>query len=46
MKVESIHIQNFKRLENLRVEFKNTILDEVSDRFLILGDNGSGKTQG
>ncbi|HLO84217.1 MAG TPA: AAA family ATPase [Nostocaceae cyanobacterium] len=44
MKVESIYIHNFKRLENLRVEFKNTILDEVSDRFLILGDNGSGKT--
>jgi predicted ATPase len=44
MKVESIYIQNFKKLENLRVEFKNKILDEVSDRFLILGDNGSGKT--
>ncbi|MEA5617020.1 AAA family ATPase [Cronbergia sp. UHCC 0137] len=44
MKVESIYIQNFKKIQDLRVSFKNKILDEVSDRFLILGDNGSGKT--
>ncbi|MDJ0618891.1 MAG: hypothetical protein QNJ63_19475 [Calothrix sp. MO_192.B10] len=41
MKVESIRIQNFKLFDNLEVNFKNKILDEVSDRFLILGDNGS-----
>ncbi|NEP43149.1 MAG: AAA family ATPase [Okeania sp. SIO2H7] len=44
MKVESISIQNFKLFENLEVSFKNPILDEVSNRFLILGDNGTGKT--
>ncbi|MDY6805353.1 MAG: AAA family ATPase [Cyanobacteriota bacterium] len=44
MKVESISIQNFKLFENLEVSFKNQTLDEVSNRFLILGDNGTGKT--
>jgi len=44
MKVESIQIQNFKRFEQLEIYFKNGILDEVSDRYLILGDNGTGKT--
>ena len=44
MKVESISIQNFKLFENLEVSFTNSILEEVSNRFLILGDNGTGKT--
>ncbi|MBP0016932.1 MAG: AAA family ATPase [Cyanobacteria bacterium SBLK] len=44
MKVESIYIENFKRFKNLEISFKNDILDEVSDRYLILGDNGMGKT--
>ncbi|MDM8550558.1 AAA family ATPase [Desulfobacterales bacterium HSG2] len=44
MKVESISIQNFKLFENFQLSFKNKTLDEVSNRFLILGDNGTGKT--
>lgn len=44
MKVESIQIQNFKCFDHLELSFKNRILDEVSDRYLILGDNGTGKT--
>jgi hypothetical protein len=44
MKVESISIQNFKLFDNLQVSFKNQTLDEVTNRFLILGDNGTGKT--
>ncbi|NEP12792.1 MAG: AAA family ATPase [Symploca sp. SIO2C1] len=44
MKIESIYIQNFKRFKDLEISFKNGILDEVSDRYLILGDNGTGKT--
>jgi hypothetical protein len=44
MKVESISIQNFKLFDNLEVSFKNKTLDEVTSRFLILGDNGTGKT--
>jgi len=44
MKVESISIQNFKLFENLEVSFKNQTIQEVSNRFLVLGDNGTGKT--
>jgi len=44
MKIESISIRNFKRFQNLEVSFKNVTLDEVSNRFLLLGDNGVGKT--
>jgi len=44
MKIESISIKNFKLFDNLEVSFKNQTLDEVSNRFLILGDNGTGKT--
>ncbi|ACK64568.1 AAA ATPase [Rippkaea orientalis PCC 8801] len=44
MKVESITIQNFKRFDNIEVSFKNKTLQEVTNRFLILGDNGTGKT--
>jgi predicted ATPase len=44
MKVESIVIRNFKRFDHLEVSFKNHTLDEISDRFLVLGDNGMGKT--
>ncbi|MEN8221338.1 MAG: AAA family ATPase [Pseudomonadota bacterium] len=44
MKVESISIQDFKRFENLKVTFKHQTLEEISDRFLVLGDNGMGKT--
>lgn len=44
MKIESITVQNFKRFDNLEVSFKNKTLQEVTNRFLILGDNGTGKT--
>ena len=44
MKVESISIRDFKIFENLEVSFKNKTLEEVSNRFLVLGDNGTGKT--
>jgi len=44
MKVESITVQNFKRFDNLEISFKNKTLQEVTNRFLILGDNGTGKT--
>lgn len=44
MKVESIIIKNFKRFERLEVSFKNQTLNTVSNRFLLLGDNGTGKT--
>jgi predicted ATPase len=44
MKIERIHIHNFKRFEDLVVEFKNRAVDQIADQYLILGDNGSGKT--
>lgn len=44
MKIESVTVRNFKRFDNLEVSFKNKTLQEVADRFLILGDNGTGKT--
>ena len=44
MKVEAISIRNFKRFQDLEVSFKNTTLNEVSNRYLVLGDNGVGKT--
>ncbi|MCL1471128.1 AAA family ATPase [Argonema antarcticum] len=44
MKVESILIKNFKRFDHLEVSFKNQTLNEVSNRFLLVGDNGTGKT--
>ncbi|QTA93474.1 AAA family ATPase [Desulfonema magnum] len=44
MKVESVSIQKFKLFENLDVSFKNKTIEEVTNRFVILGDNGTGKT--
>jgi len=44
MKIESVTVRNFKRFDNLEISFKNKTLQEVADRFLILGDNGTGKT--
>ena len=44
MKVERIHLQNFKRFPELKIEFENSAVRQIADQFLILGDNGSGKT--
>lgn len=44
MKLEEISIKDFKLFENTTLSFKNKLLEEVSNRFLILGDNGTGKT--
>jgi predicted ATPase len=44
MKIESILIKNFKRFDHLEVSFKNQTLNSVSNRFLVVGDNGTGKT--
>lgn len=44
MKVEHILIRNFKKFRDVQISFKDSVLDEVSNRYLILGDNGSGKT--
>ena len=44
MKIESVTIQKFKRFEKLTIQFQNRATGEVANQFLILGDNGTGKT--
>ncbi len=44
MKIETVTLRNFKRFKSLTVDIKNKTLNEVADQFLILGDNGTGKT--
>jgi ABC-type lipoprotein export system ATPase subunit len=44
MKVSNIYIRRFKRLKEMSVSFVNETLGDVNNRYLILGDNGSGKT--
>jgi predicted ATPase len=44
MKIESLTLENFKRFKNLTIDFKNGATSEVANQFLILGDNGTGKT--
>jgi energy-coupling factor transporter ATP-binding protein EcfA2 len=44
MKVASAHITNFKRFKSFSIDFKNSITEDVAQRFLLLGDNGAGKT--
>lgn len=44
MKIERLIIDNFKRFDHLEIDFRNAETDDVSNRFLLLGDNGSGKT--
>jgi predicted ATPase len=44
MKIESITIQKFKRFEKLAIQFENKATGEIANQFLVLGDNGTGKT--
>jgi len=46
MRLRRATIENFKRFAppGIELDFCNTALGEVADRFLVLGDNGSGKT--
>lgn len=44
MKIESCTIEQFKLFDRYDLRFINVAIDEISDRFCILGDNGSGKT--
>jgi predicted NACHT family NTPase len=39
-----INLHSQFQVENVEISFKNKTLEEVSNRFLILGDNGTGKT--
>jgi energy-coupling factor transporter ATP-binding protein EcfA2 len=44
MKVTHIHLENFKRFSRLDIPVRNSLTEDVAAQFLILGDNGSGKT--
>jgi predicted ATP-dependent endonuclease of OLD family len=44
MKIESVQLTNFKRFKSLFIDFKNKASGDIATQFLILGDNGSGKT--
>ena len=44
MKVKSVTLKDFKRFNDLHIDFIHHALEQVSSRFLILGDNGAGKT--
>jgi hypothetical protein len=48
MKIRRVVIENFKRFGppsgGLELKIENSALGELADRFLLLGDNGSGKT--
>lgn len=44
MKIASIHLENFKRFERLDVSVTNSVTEDIANQFLILGDNGTGKT--
>ena len=44
MKIASIDLANFKRFANLHIEIRNSLTKDVADQFLLLGDNGTGKT--
>jgi hypothetical protein len=46
MRVRRVTIENFKKFSppGIALDLHNQALDDISDRFLVLGDNGSGKT--
>ena len=44
MKVERLVINRFKRFDKYEIDFRDQTLGEISNRYLILGDNGAGKT--
>ncbi len=44
MKIARIRLENFKRFQNIEIDVHNSLSGDIAERFLILGDNGSGKT--
>ncbi|HIJ82984.1 MAG: AAA family ATPase [Magnetococcales bacterium] len=44
MKISRVKLENFKRFKKIEFFVKNELTQDISDQFLILGDNGTGKT--
>ncbi len=44
MKIAYISIENFKQFKRIDIPVRNNLTKEIADQFLLLGDNGTGKT--
>ena len=44
MRIERVTLKNFKRFDSITIELKNATTGDIANQFLILGDNGTGKT--
>ena len=44
MRIERVSLKNFKRFDSITIELKNATTGDIANQFLILGDNGTGKT--
>jgi hypothetical protein len=44
MRIGRVRVENFKRFRDLDIPVRNLLTNEIADRFLLLGDNGTGKT--
>lgn len=44
MKVARIALSNFKRFDHLEIDLRNALTGDLATEFLLLGDNGTGKT--
>jgi len=44
MQISSIHLENFKHFTNFDIKVRNFVTNDIAKRFLLLGDNGTGKT--
>ena len=44
MRIAHIRIENFKRFQRIEIPIRNNLTKEIADQFLVLGDNGTGKT--
>ena len=44
MKIAHVRITNFKRFDQIEIPIRNSLTKDIADQFLILGDNGTGKT--
>ncbi|MGC8641853.1 MAG: AAA family ATPase [Isosphaeraceae bacterium] len=44
MRIACVRLRDFKRFEELEIDLRSSLTGEIADRFLLLGDNGTGKT--
>jgi predicted ATPase len=44
LKVAHVRIERFKRIRKVEIPIRNDLTKDIADQFLILGDNGTGKT--